>query len=143
MKYSVFWVVTQRKAVWYRRFGIIYRSLLQGSSSPRPLKVGTIRSLETSASNHLTLRNNSEDGRLRDVVYIKTLSGFHIAWKRNTEPRNHCRCSTQHVHLKFKRTNCKSFKYQYTQDNVTTENIFQKLTLSNILRSDIAGGLLM
>jgi hypothetical protein len=48
MKFTVFWVVTQRKVI-----GIIYRSHLQGSSSS-----------ETSLPNHFTLRNNPEDGIL-------------------------------------------------------------------------------
>jgi hypothetical protein len=38
-KYSLFWDFTQRKwVVSYRRFGTIYRSHLEGSSSPRRMQ---------------------------------------------------------------------------------------------------------
>jgi hypothetical protein len=32
MNLPVFWVITRRKVVWYRRFGTTYRSYLQGSN---------------------------------------------------------------------------------------------------------------
>ena len=70
---SIFWIIMRRKVVWNRRFGTTYRSHLQRSSCPRrllvltawPLKMGPIGSPETSVSNHLTPRNNPEDGRIQ------------------------------------------------------------------------------
>jgi hypothetical protein len=63
--YSVFWVITRREVVWNRRFGTI--SPFFESSCPRvwPLKMGPIRSPKTLVSNHLTTRNNPEEGRIR------------------------------------------------------------------------------
>jgi hypothetical protein len=86
---SVFWVITLRKVVWNRRFGTTYWSHLQGSSfldtlfetdvsglpigshvqgsgflNSLTLEDGTDSRPETSVLNHLTLLNNSEDGRI-------------------------------------------------------------------------------
>jgi hypothetical protein len=65
MKFSVFWVITQREVVWNRRFGTTFLSHPQGSSSLTAwlLKVEPICGPETSVSNHLTLHNNPQDGR--------------------------------------------------------------------------------
>lgn len=68
----LFWVVTQLRVVLYRRFGTNYQYNLQGSRCQKgksfwrdwPLKIGPLGSPETSAPNHLTLRNNLEDRRL-------------------------------------------------------------------------------
>ena len=52
-----------------RRFGITYRSHFQGSRCPFwtswLLIMGLLGGLETSISNHLTPRNNLEDGRIQ------------------------------------------------------------------------------
>ena len=66
IKSVVFWDVTQRKLVSHRRFGTMYRLHLQGSRclkrrTFRPLKMGPIRSPETSVRNQGTLRNIPQD----------------------------------------------------------------------------------
>ena len=68
---SIFWVVTQRKAVRYRRFGTTCLPFLRVKLSKKiawSLKIGPTGSPETSVSNSLALCNNSEEGRL----YIDT-----------------------------------------------------------------------
>ena len=67
---SVFWVITLCKLVWYWRFGITYRSHIQGPVCPSswtawPLMMGAIGSSETWVSNQLIPRNNPEDGRIQ------------------------------------------------------------------------------
>ena len=61
-----FWDVTQRRLVSHRRFGTTYRSHLQESRCPRPIKTGPIRSPETSMRNKLrcvTSQKTTEFGR--------------------------------------------------------------------------------
>jgi hypothetical protein len=70
MNYYVFWVVTQLRLVYNRRFGITYRFRLHGPSWS--LKVGPIVSPETSVSNHLRLGNNPEDFQPRQKLKIET-----------------------------------------------------------------------
>jgi hypothetical protein len=70
-----FWILTfsglLRGVRWFetRRFGITYRSHFQGSRCPFwtswLLMMGLVGGLETLISNHLTPRNNLEDGRIQ------------------------------------------------------------------------------
>jgi hypothetical protein len=64
MNYSVFLIVNRREVFRNRRFGTLYLPHLQGSSFSDSLilKVEQIGSSETSVSNHLTPRDNPEEG---------------------------------------------------------------------------------
>ena len=62
-----------------RLFGSTCLSHLQGSMSNKkedtwPLKIGPICSPETSVFNNPTLRNNTEDGKIQALSYLKYLS---------------------------------------------------------------------
>ena len=64
---SVFWVITRHEVLWNRRFGTIYICPIFKVPFPWAawsLKMGLIVSPETLTSNHLTSRNNQEDGRI-------------------------------------------------------------------------------
>jgi hypothetical protein len=65
---SVFGVLMRREVVWNRCFGTTYRFHLKGSSPSSwtawPMKMERIGSPETSVQNHVTPRNNPEDGRI-------------------------------------------------------------------------------
>jgi hypothetical protein len=93
LNYYVFWAIMVREVVWNRRFGTTYRSHLQGSRCSRtldvcqkactswPLKMEPMGGPETSVSNHLTPRNNTEYGRIHDERCRSTV--LHSAYKPN------------------------------------------------------------
>jgi len=70
--------------VCYRRFGKAYRSYLQGSSSPNPLKMGPIGCPETSATHYCSeLRKIPEEPRRRRKPEMTNVSTdvLEFAWK--------------------------------------------------------------
>jgi hypothetical protein len=85
----VFWDVTQRRLVSYRRFGTAYRSRLQGSKCPRIMR--TIRSPETSVRKQPAVRYVSENDRIRFCVSLRLFLLQHVdglfAWmKKYSQP---------------------------------------------------------
>jgi hypothetical protein len=64
VSYFVSWVITRRKVFLNRRFGPIFKGQIVQDDAWL-LKRGTMGSLATSDSNHLTPRNNPEDGRIK------------------------------------------------------------------------------
>ena len=72
----VFWDVTQRRLVSYRRLGTPYRSRLEGSRCPRIMS--PIRSPETSVRNQPTLRYVSENDRIRFCVSLRLSFFFNM-----------------------------------------------------------------
>jgi hypothetical protein len=87
---ALFWDIKQRRVViLYRRFGIIYRSHFQGSSTSLPLIMGPICCPETLLQNyHSTLPNISEDRRsefkipVLFYVTLTLLTGVNLKYKQ-------------------------------------------------------------